>query len=289
MIGSDVQRNLLFVNQLLVQAAGFSASQDGCCEIRLGVTRLENGRGKPRLVHARQLHIVLNHYATLGGDWRGFGGNPRHFRPALERAKILFDERLGLLRLEVADDGEAGVVRSVVQLEEIPDVFQFCGLNVFMRADDVGVIRMAFRIKQMHHAFFDDSVRRVFHALTPLVAHDVLLIRKTGLIELVGQIAHAVGLQPKRQLELIRGERLEIVGAIEVRGSVDVARARRFQQMKMRAPWNVTRAFKHHVLEKMRETRAAGELVGRTYVVPQIHGHHRQAMIFGEDDVEAVL
>ena len=57
----------------------------------------------------------------------------------------------------------------------------------------------------------------------------------------------------------------------------------------MRAPWNVTRAFKHHVLEKMRETRAAGELVGRTYVVPQIHGHHRQAMIFGEDDVEAVL
>ncbi len=39
----------------------------------------------------------------------------------------------------------------------------------------------------------------------------------------------------------------------------------------------------------MRETGAAREFVRRPHVVPQVHRHHRQAMILGENDFKAIL
>jgi hypothetical protein len=47
-------------------------------------------------------------------------------------------------------------------------------------------------------------------------------------------------------------------------------------------------AFEHQMLEEMRETSAAGTLVLRADVVPEIDGNHRQPVIFVHDHVEAV-
>jgi hypothetical protein len=43
----------------------------------------------------------------------------------------------------------------------------------------------------------------------------VLLIREHGLIDAIEQESHAVRLEPERQLELIGGQILEVVGAVE--------------------------------------------------------------------------
>ena len=134
-----------------------------------------------------------------------------------------------MLGLEVAHDCQTGVVGSVIEPEEIPHVFQFGRLDVLVRADYVAVVGMALGIEQMEHSFVHDSVRSVLDALAPFVAHHVLLIGKAGLIQFVGQVAHAVGLQPQRQLELIRGQCFKVIGAVKIGGAVDVARTCGFQ------------------------------------------------------------
>ena len=139
---------------------------------------------------------------------------------------------------------------------------------------------MAFRKELVEQALLHNSVGLVFHALPPFVAHDVLLIREIRLIQLVRQISHAVRLEPKCQFQLIRGKRLKIIGAVEIGGSIDVAGPCPFQVVKVRTPGHMPRAFKHHMLEKMRKTRAPRKLVRWANVVPQIDGNHRQAVIF---------
>ena len=88
-------------------------------------------------------------------------------------------------------------------------------MNVGMRSHDGWPVRMAFRKKRMEYRFIDDTVGSVLHRLAALVADDVLLIRKRLLIERVEQIAHPVGMDPQSQLELVRRQRVEIIGAIE--------------------------------------------------------------------------
>ncbi len=51
---------------------------------------------------------------------------------------------------------------------------------------------------------------------------------------------------------------------------------------------DVLGAFKHHVLEEVGEAGAAGTLVERADVVPEVDGYEGQAMIFVGEDDEAV-
>ena len=48
-----------------------------------------------------------------------------------------------------------------------------------------------------------------------LVLHDLALVVQVLLAQRVEQRAHAVGLEPERELELVRRHRLEVVGAVE--------------------------------------------------------------------------
>ena len=116
--------------------------------------------------------------------------------PALQWPKIFFHESPGFFGIEISDDRQARVVWRVIQLEKIPHVFEFGGLDVGMRSDHIAVIRMFFRKNLVKHRLFHHPVRRVFHALPPLVAHHILLVRKIGLVQFVRQITHAIGLQP---------------------------------------------------------------------------------------------
>jgi hypothetical protein len=147
---------------------------------------------------------------------------------------------------------------------------------------------MPLREQDVELAFLDDPVRLVFDALTPLVAHDVLLGREVLRGETVGQIAHAVRLEPQRQLELIRRNRLEVVGPIEVGRAVQIAGARGFEHADVRVGRHVLRALEHHVLEQVREAGAAGVFVGRSDVIPEVHRDEREPVVLGEDDSQPV-
>ena len=57
---------------------------------------------------------------------------------------------------------------------------------------------------------------------------------------------------------------------------------------KVRVARDVLRPLEHHVLEEVREAGAAGRLVHRADVVPDVHGDERQPLILGKDHLEAV-
>jgi hypothetical protein len=51
---------------------------------------------------------------------------------------------------------------------------------------------------------------------------------------------------------------------------------------------DVLRSGEQHVLEEMREPRAAGSLVLRAHVVPDVDCDERSGVIFVQDDAETV-
>ena len=157
-----------------------------------------------------------------------------------------------------------------------------------MRTDDAGVIRVGLRKQLVVQRFLHDAVGRVFHALAALVAHHVLLVRQRRLVEHVQQVAHAVGMGPQGQFQLVRRHRVEIIGAVEIRAAVRIGGARAFQQLVGHAARHVLGGGKHHVLEQVRKARQARRFIRRTHVIPDVDGRDGQFMVFHEDHVEAI-
>src|SRR3546814_5044995 len=63
-------------------------------------------------------------------------------------------------------------------------------------------------------------------------------------------MAHTVGFEEQRQLQRAGRHRLEIIGAIEPGGAVEIGRARVFQRHE-ELPVRVFRAVEHQMLEQM--------------------------------------
>ena len=95
LIHSYVLGDLVFIHKFFVQPAGPSTSQNRCREIRFGVARFENRRGQPGHVHARKLHVVLDHGAPLGRDCWRVRFDLGNVLPALQWPKIFFHESPG--------------------------------------------------------------------------------------------------------------------------------------------------------------------------------------------------
>ena len=254
----------------------------------VGVARLEDRRCQPRHRDPRQLDARGHDVPAFRGDRGRLGLDRRHGGAPLQRSEVLLDQLLRRRHVDVADDRQARVVRCVVLTEEPSHVIQLHGLDVLVRSDDVAVVGMAFREQRLHERFFGESVRLVLDALAALVADDVLLVRERGLIDLLEQIAHAIRLEPQRQLELVGRDRLEVVRAVVVRRAVHAGRAGRFEQWKVRIRRDVLRALEHHVLEQVGEAGAPRLLVGRPDVIPEVHRHHRQPAILAQDHIQAI-
>ncbi len=225
---------------------------------------------------------------TFRGDRRRLHVEFRHGRTAAQRSEVLRDEPLHLGRLEITDDREARVVRRIEGPEELLHVIELHGLDVLVRADDVRVVGVTLREQQVEQLFLHDAVGLVLDGLAALVAHDVLLVRQGALVEHVQQVAHAVRFEPKRELELVGRQGLEIIRAVEVGRAVDVAGAGALEQLEVRIARYVPGALEHHVLEQVREARPSRVFVGGTDVIPEVDGDHGQSPILRQDDFEAV-
>src|SRR5258706_9319036 len=126
------------------------------------------------------------------------------------------------------------------------------------------------------------SVRLIVDALPALILHDLALVIELRLRQRFGERAHPVGLEPQRQLELVRWNLLEVVGAIPAGGSVDVRTSSSscsFEKSPVLSVAYVLRSLEHHVLEQMREAGFARLLHLRTDVIPQENGGHRRRVI----------
>ena len=179
------------------------------------------------------------------------------------------------------------VVGGVELLVEVANVGDARGFDVGVRADDVGVVGMCLGEEEVVYLFVGDVVGAAF-ALAALVADDVALVGELVAVEAFEQEAHAVALQPQSELELVRRHGLEVVGAVEAGGAVDVGGSGALNELDVSLLADVLGALEHHVFEEMGEAGAAGALVERADVVPEVDGDEREAMVFVGDDDETV-
>ncbi len=93
-----------------------------------------------------------------------------------------------------------------------------------------------------------DFVRSAF-ALATLIADNVTLVGEFDAVEALEEEAHAVAFEPEGEFELVAGDGFEIVGAVEVRGAVDVGCSGAFEVLEVGFFADVLGAFEHHVLE----------------------------------------
>ena len=85
----------------------------------------------------------------------------------------------------------------------------------------------------------------------------------------------------------LRGHGLEIIGAVEPGGAVEVGRADLAQRSEIVAR-RVLRAVEHDVLEQMREAGAALRLVLGADIVPDADRDDRRLAVVVDDDAQAV-
>ena len=78
----------------------------------------------------------------------------------------------------------------------------------------------------------------------------------------------------------------EVVGSIEIRGTVDIACASPLQELEVRVRRNVLRVLKHHVLEQMGETSASRFFIDWPNVIPNIDRNARQPMVLNQQYIE---
>ncbi len=206
--------------------------------------------------------------------------------PARDRGVVLLDQRARGSRVEVADDHQRRVVGHVVAGEEVLERFHRRVREVLHRAvDRVRVLparvggRWPVEQDRLHEGL-------VLLLLANLFFDHVLLVGQRFFGD--GQRGHAIGLEPEHALEVIRGDRLVVVGPIGLgvaverpAGPVDVP--------GVGALGHLGRAVEHHVLEQMREPGEALLLLRRADLVRDVRGHDRRAVVLAQDHLQAVV
>ena len=236
----------------------------------------------------RQVGVAVEHVlALLAGVERLLALHRRRRLAAPDAAEVLLDEPLRLGRLEVAGDDERGVVRRVVEVEELLHVRRLPGVQVVHRADDrVRVGEAARRVEGAVRLLEDDlHVRRVVDAQPALLLHGLALVVEVRVGD--GERAHAVGLEPEREVEPVRRHRLVVVGAV-LGGAPVEAPAGPLEQRHVVALPHVLRALEHHVLEEVREAAASFDLTARADVIPDVDRHERCGVVLVDDYREPV-
>ena len=102
------------------------------------------------------------------------------------------------------------------------------------------------------------------------------------------QMAHPVGLEEQAALERRPRHGLEIIGAVEPGGAVEVGRADLAQRLEIVAG-RVFGAVEHQMLEQMGEAGLAVGLVLRADIVPDGDCDDRRLAVLVDDDLEAVV
>ena len=164
-----------FIDEGAVEARTASAAEYLGEDVEGGLLVGEGGDGGPGHVEAGELHAVV------GCDFHRAGEGGVHPDGAFDLgagrdvSEVVFDEGAGVVWVEVADYGEAGVVRGVEAAEEGFHVVEGCVVEVFGGADGGPVVgvRRGEDGGLEHHV--GHAVGPVFVVLATLVLHYVAL------------------------------------------------------------------------------------------------------------------
>ena len=145
---------------------------------------------------------------------------------------------------------------------------------------------MARRIRVFRQEGPGPAVRLILPLALLVLDHAALLVQL-----LLGNgplhVAHAVRLQPQGQIQRVRGDVLEVVGAIGVGGAVHAGGADLLQGFEELAG-PVFRPVEHQVLEKVGKPRTPRFLVFGPHVVPDVDAHDGRLVVLVDDQGETV-
>lgn len=276
-------------DEAVVEPAGLAAAEDG--EGEVGGVGLA-GAVVREAVGGHQGaggDVLVDVLAEFAADGVGEGAVARGLLAVVggDGAEVLLDPGDGLLGVDVADDGEDGVVGRVVGAEERAGVVEGGGVEVGHRADGGVVVGVAVGEGERGELLERGAVGHVVVALAALVLDDVALVLHRRVVEGGEQRAHPVGFQPEGEFELVGRHRLEVVGALEARGAVERA-AGSLHEFEVAVVGDVGGALEHQVLEQVGQPGAALDLVAGADVVPEADGGDRGEVVLGEDDPQAV-
>ena len=236
-----------------------------------------------------------------------------HLRQPCERIRERFPPLRSLRRLLQIDRRRLGLTRHAFEilayephrffLAEVSHETQHCVVRRVVRAEELRNVRDARRIQILHRsdrrmlvgevvvehfaeALVCAAVRLVVDAQAPLFLHRVTLIVQLLLRDL--ERAHAIGFQKQRELELVRGQRLEVEREIGVRRAVHRSAVRE-HLVEVFAVADVLRALEHHVLEEVREAGEPLALVARADVVRDVKRNDGRAVVLHELHAQTIL
>ena len=149
------------------------------------------------------------------------------------------------------------------------------------------MIGMPFREQRLQHLVEDQAAGPVV-ALPLLVLDDAALVIEHALRDRAEQMAHPVAFHEQRPIERAGRHRLEIVGAVERGGAVDLGRADLLQIGEIVAR-QILGAVEHQMLEQMGEAGLALGLVLGADIVPDADADDRRLVVLVDDDGEAVV
>ncbi len=187
--------DLAVVDEDVLEAAAFLSAEDGQSDVNVGVGLGVEGGGQPADLELRELDGVGDLDPALRGDGRRGDVDGRNRRAGGDGAEVLGEEGFKGGGVEVAGDGEGGVVGGVELLVEVADVVDAGGFDVGVRADDIAVIGVLLGKELVHEGFVSGLVGAAL-ALAALVADDVALVGELGAVEAFHKKPHAVGLEP---------------------------------------------------------------------------------------------
>ena len=284
--GINVGRNLIGVDESLVESGRFAVAQDRGCDLeRAGVGRGPR-RNVPHLVDPSLRHPILHRSALTPRAFGDPGPLPRDGWSRRNVAEVMLDFFPRRLDVDVAGDDEDGVRRTIVGLEPSLHVFELRGVQVLHRADDgpgVGVVRW---IESGGEKVPHLAVRLIL-VLPLLVLHHAALLVELGLGDGAHQVTHTVRFEPELEVQS-RGRNVdEVVGAVlvgrpvEIGGSGPLQRGLKFLVV-------VLAAVEHQMLEEMRETGVTRLLILGAHVIPDVHRDDRGLMVFVHDHRQTV-
>ena len=133
---------------------------------------------------------------------------------------------------------------------------------------DRGMLVCEIVVGEAVHIQLRPSVGLIVDSLAALFLHCIALVVQIRLGDV--ERAHAVGFEKQSQIHLVFRQLFEIGGAVFIRRAVHFAAVVEDED-EMLSLAHVLRAFKHHVLEQVRESGASRALVAAAHVVADVN------------------
>ena len=194
-------------------------------------------------------------------------------------------QRERLFDIHVADDHQHRVLRRVEVAEEGPHVVQAGGVEVLeLAVAVVGVVPVA-EGALAHVDPGEAAIGAVEDVDADLVLDHVALVVELLLGD--ARPAHAVRLEPERELQRGLGEHLEVVGVVGAGGAVEhpAVLLHELDQLHLR---ELPGALEHQVLEEVREAGAPARFEPEADLVVDGDGDDRRRGVRGDDDAQPV-